>query len=285
MAAESVSDAGARPEAEVQSHYSRGDLAERIFAILEEDGRDLAALTQADIAPFDEMHVRGREATESLRDHAGFTADMQILDVGSGMGGPARFLAQSVGCQVTGIDLTEDFCRTANTLAETVGLAGQARFQQASALDLPFDAASFDGAWSQHVQMNIADKAGLYGEIARVLKPGARFAAYDILAGPAGPPHYPCPWAPQPDISFLIAPEAWRTSVEAAGFAVEHWCDRSPEARAWFVEASAKAKADPSIAERRTRVMGVEIGQRIKNLRRSLDEDRVVLMEAVFRRN
>lgn len=277
-------EADRRPEKQVAAHYGRGGLAERIFAVLRDEGRDLTALTQADVAPYDEMHVRGRAASDSLRDRAGFTAAMHVLDVGSGAGGPSRFLAESVGCRITGIDLTPDLCRAAAALTEAVGLSDRVRFQVASALDLPFEDAAFDGAWSQHVQMNIADKARLYGEIARVLKSGARFAAYDILAGPAGAPYYPCPWAPVPEISFLIDPETWRAAVEGAGFVTRHWRDRSAEGLAWFEGMASANAADPDAAARRVRVVGTEAVERIQNLRRSLEDERAVLIEAVFRK-
>ena len=268
----------------IEAHYGRGDMAAKIFAVLEEDGHDLSALTLEDLTPFDEMHVRGRQATAELAGAAGFANGMHILDVGCGLGGPTRFVAATHGCRVTGIDLTADFVQSAQSLAAKVGLSELVGYRQASALDLPFADAGFDGAWSQHVQMNIADKPGLYREIARVLKPGARFAVYDILAGPAGPPHYPCPWAPQPEISFLIEPAPWRALLEASGFEIEHWRDPSSEGLAWFAEMADKAKADPHAATRRERVVGPELRARIGNLRRSLEENRVVLIEAVSRR-
>jgi len=268
----------------VEAHYGRGDMAAKIFAVLEEDGHDLNTLTVEDLTPFDEMHVRGRQATVELAKLASFTEGMHILDVGCGLGGPTRFVAATHGCRVTGIDLTADFVESAESLAEKVGLSGQVSYRQASALELPFEDASFDGAWSQHVQMNIEDKPGLYREVARVLKPDARFAIYDILAGPAGPPHYPCPWAPEPEISFLIEPEPWRTLLEESGFEIESWRDTSSEGLAWFAEMSAKAKEDPHAATQRERVVGPELRERIGNLRRSLEENRVVLIEAVSRR-
>ena len=268
----------------VESHYSKSDLTERILELLAEAGADLEALTLEELAPVDEMHVRGRQATAELAERAGFSGGMRVLDVGCGMGGPTRFLAKTSGCRVVAIDLTEDLLRTAAELARRSGLGDRIEYRQADALALPFEDAGFDGAWSQHVQMNIADKAGLYGEIARVLKPGARLAVYDILGGPAGPPHYPCPWAREPAISFLAEPEAWRAQVEASGFELESWRDTSELGRAWFVEMSEKAKADPETQFGRARIMGPDFIERIGNLRRSLEEDRVVLIEAIWRR-
>ena len=271
-------------EPRVAAHYSKSDLADGILGLLADAGADLDALTLEDLAPFDEMHVRGRQATADLAAAAGFGADMSLLDVGCGVGGAARFVARTHGCNVTGIDLTEDLLTTARELTRRSGLEPRVSYRRASALALPFEDASFDGAWSQHVQMNIADKAGLYGEIARVLKPGGRFAAYDILTGPAGPPHFPCPWAREPEISFLIAPDAWRAQVEESGFALESWRDTTDLGRAWFAEMSDKAAQDPEAAAARMRIMGADFQERIGNLRRSLEEDRVTLIEAVWRR-
>ncbi|MGF1608952.1 MAG: class I SAM-dependent methyltransferase, partial [Kiloniellales bacterium] len=232
----------ANPETHVEAHYTRDDMAARILAVLGEQGVDVEALTLDDLAPLDEMHVRGREATLSLIERAGFTRDMQILDVGCGLGGPTRVLAAATGCRVTAVDLTEEFVRSAAVLAAKVGLSGQVTYRRANALALPFEDASFDGAWSQHVQMNIEDKPRLYGEIARVVQPGGRFAAYDILAGPAGPPYYPCPWAVDPAYSFLIAPEPWRGLLEKSGFVIEQWHDRTEAGLDWFARMAEKAK-------------------------------------------
>ncbi len=271
-------------ETRVAAHYSKSDLTEGILGLLAEAGADLEALTLEDLEPFDEMHVRGRRATADLAAAAGFGPGMELLDVGCGMGGAARFVARTHGCRVTGIDLSEDLLATARELTRRAGLEARAVYWQASALALPFDDASFDGAWSQHVQMNIADKSGLYREIARVLKPGTRFAAYDILAGAAGPPHFPCPWAREPEISFLIAPEAWRAHLEDSGFELESWRDTSALGRAWFAEMSERAARDPEAAIGRMRIMGADFVERIGNLRRSLEEDRVTLIEAVWRK-
>lgn len=274
----------AEHEASVAQHYAKADLTERVLEVLAAEGADLEALTLDDLGAVDEMHVRGRQATAELAERAGFTEGMAVLDVGAGMGGPSRHLAARYGCRVTGIDLTEDLCAAANELARRVGLSDRASYRQGNALALPFAAASFDGAWSQHVQMNIADKAGLYGEIARVLKPGGRFAAYDILAGPAAPPHYPCPWARDPAISFLIAPEPWRALLEANGFALESWRDTTDLGLAWFAEQAERAARAGAAANLRTKIMGGDLKERLANLRRSLEEERVVLIEAVWRK-
>ncbi len=201
----------------VQDHYSKSDLGGAILAALQRRGKDIDNLQLADLEAVDEFHVRGREATRELARRAGVDARSQVLDVGCGIGGAARTLAHEFGARVTGIDLTDEYCRAATMLTERVGLAERVTFRQASALDLPFPDASFDVVWTQHAAMNIPDKPRLYGECSRVLKPGGMLAIYDILAGPTSPVHFPVPWARAPETSFLVTPVELRALVEAAG--------------------------------------------------------------------
>ena len=203
--------------AEVERHYGRGGLLDRILAALKEAGKDIDHLTIDDLAPIDELHSRRRQATKDLASMLAPKPGERVLDIGSGLGGPARYLAKVCGCRVTGIDLTAEFVATAADLTRRAGLAGQVDFQQASALDLPFPDASFDLAWSQNVAMNIADRPRYYAEMRRVLVPGGRLAIQDVAQGPGGPPHYPVMWADTPATSFLRTPEETRTLLEAAG--------------------------------------------------------------------
>ena len=139
---------------------------------------------------------------------------MQVLDVGCGIGGPARFFAEARGCHVTGIDLTEEFVQVATELTRRCGLSKLASFRQGSALDLPFDAGSFDAATLIHVGMNIADKAGCSTNVRRVLKPGALFCVYDVMRADEGDLPYPMPWAQTAETSFVETPETYRRLLE-----------------------------------------------------------------------
>ncbi|MBI5617913.1 MAG: methyltransferase domain-containing protein [Gammaproteobacteria bacterium] len=265
----------------VQSHYTVTDLGQRILDTLTRAGRDPSRITAEDLAPIDEFHIRGRAATLDLARAAQLDRAMTVLDVGSGLGGPARTLASEYGCRVTGIDLTDEYCRAARMLSELLGLGELLQFQQGDALDLPFPAASFDAVWTEHVAMNIADKARLYAEMFRVLKPGGTLAIYDILSGPTAPVHFPVPWARTPETSFLASPEELRTHLTDVGFGVTDWVDSTETGKAWFV----------ALAERIRRVglpplsfallMGDDFPAMAENQRRNLEEGRIVVAQVV----
>ena len=173
---------------QVSRHYSSGNLMARLRAALAAEGIDPDRPTVEQLAPFDHFHGRGLEATQQAADLVAPTPADHVLDVGSGIGGPARYFARRFGCRVSGIDLTAEFCEVARVLTRAVGLADRVAFEQSNALAMPFAEASFDGAYSMNVSMNIVDKVGLYREVRRELKPGAWFVLAEIAQGPAGPP-------------------------------------------------------------------------------------------------
>jgi ubiquinone/menaquinone biosynthesis C-methylase UbiE len=221
-------------ETEVSSHYTHGDLLKAIDAALVKAGKDPATPRLEDLAPIDEFHVRGREATHELGAHLGLRQADVVLDVGSGLGGASRQLAMAYKCQITGIDLTDEYCQVAAALVSRVGLSDRVRYQQGNALAMPFADNSFDVAYTQHVAMNISDKAGLYREVARVLKPGGRLGIYDLLQGEGGPVMFPVPWAQDQSTSFLATPDEMRKLLSGAGFDVANWNDTSEIGKEWF---------------------------------------------------
>jgi ubiquinone/menaquinone biosynthesis C-methylase UbiE len=227
-------------EARVVAHYDAGGLLAGIEAGLAELGTSTQDVTVEDLGPVDEFHIGGRVATSELCERMGLRAQDHLLDVGCGIGGTARFVAATLGCRVTGVDLSPDYVAVAEQLTEWTGLAGRVRYEQASALDLPFADGTFDGAVQIHVGMNIEDKAAMFAEVCRVLRPGARFGLYDVMRLGEAEPTYPVPWAADAATSFLAAPDDYRAALEAAGFAIEGWRDRREFAVEFFAAMRAR---------------------------------------------
>jgi len=265
----------------VEKHYGRGDIRNSIMQALRDMGKDLTQLAPADLAPVDEFHIRGREATVELAHRAGLQPGLRVLDVGSGLGGSVRYLASAHHVQATGIDLTTEYVDVARALAEFVGLQDQVTFRQSSALDLPFEAGAFDVVWTEHVQMNIADKQAFYAEIARVLVPRGRLVFHDIFQGPGGPLHFPVPWAEEPPISFLITPEAVRHVLEAVGFRILEWEDKSQPSLAWFRAVVETLQRSGPLPLGLHLLMGDTAKAKFENNIRNLQEGRFVVCQAV----
>ncbi len=234
---------------DVASHYSGGgDLSDAIADSLRRAGKDLGKLTTADLATVDEFHIRARRATLEVAGFLNLDRASHVLDIGSGLGGPARTLAETIGCHVTGIDITQAFCDAATTLSRWVGLSDRVDFRQGDATSLPFDSAMFDAAMTIHVAMNIAAKDRMFAEARRVVKPGGRFVAYDVLQGEGGEVRYPVPWAREPSISHLATPGTMATLLADAGFRILKVEDSTEEGQRWFEEIAAHlAKSAPAV--------------------------------------
>jgi len=230
-----------------------------------------AALTPEMLSPVDEFHVRGQDATRELGAALGLQAGQRVLDVGSGLGGPSRHMARAHGCHVTGIDLDAGFTAVATALAARCGMAAEVEYHQGSALDLPFPAASFDAAYTQHVGMCIADKATLYAGIRRVLRPGARFGIYDLLQGDGGDALYPAPWADRAEDSHLVTEAALCALLHHAGFRVLSVEDRSKAARDWLAAMRAAGPQRLSLAL----VLGPDSATQGRNQAQNLLQGRV----------
>lgn len=228
---------------DVANHYSDSDaLVESIAASLRAAGIDPASATTAVLAGVDEFHIRGREATLALAERMGIGADTSVLDIGSGLGGTARALAEAFRCSVTGIDLTPSFCAAATELSRWTGLDGRTTFRVGDACALPFDDDSFDAAITIHAAMNIPDKAAVYREARRVLRPAGVFAIYDVLQGEGGDVLFPVPWAREPSISHLATPAEMRDMLTSAGFELLEEVDSTEESLAWFRDLSERMK-------------------------------------------
>lgn len=225
----------------VSTHYQGGGgLIRKITDKLHSSGIDISALSAADLEPIDEFHFRGRQATLELASKMELSPSDHVLDLGSGLGGVARTLADQYGCDVTGIDLTPEFCDAATEMSRWVDLGDKTRFVLGDATALPFDDDQFDSAITVHAAMNIPAKDKMYAEAKRVLKPGARFAIYDILQGEGGAALYPAPWAMEPDISHLATTEDMQSLLTDAGFRIVDVTDSTVESLDWIESRPAK---------------------------------------------
>jgi ubiquinone/menaquinone biosynthesis C-methylase UbiE len=206
--------------ADITKHYAADGLLTRLESALRDDGIDPAHATIEALAPYDHFHGRGLEATEDMAKLHAMGPTDHLLDIGSGLGGPARWLSARFGCRVTGIDLTPEFCAIAEHLTRRVGMDARVHFHRGSALAMPFADATFDGAYSMFVSMHIENKAGLYREIRRVLKPDGWLVLSEIARGTDGDVSYPMPWAATQAESFLATVEDTRVALQGAGFTV-----------------------------------------------------------------
>jgi ubiquinone/menaquinone biosynthesis C-methylase UbiE len=267
----------------INKHYGQSEFSAKILTALQEAGKNIDALTREDLSSFDEYHGGGLEATRELAQLAELREGLQVLDIGSGIGGPARTLAEEFGCRVTGLDLTEEFCRTAVVLTDLLHLSDLVTFRQGDALDMPFDDETFDVVWTQGVLMNIEDKKRLFERIHRVLRPGGRLALQTELSGNREELHYPNYWAEDASFSFFIPPDECRRLLLESGFKELVWRDISDE-------------MSKSSSQRRTKRAKAPIGfsvmaksedqERIwaENGRRNLQEGRMVVIRALFER-
>jgi len=268
----------------VSAHYTSGNLEEKIIAGLRAAGKDPDALALDDLTPVDQFHLGGKPATLQLIERAGFWPGMHVLDVGGGLGGPARTLAVEAGCIVTVLDLSEEFCRVGAMLTARTGLTDAVTFQHGSALAMPFADEEFDAVWTQHATMNIAEKERLYEEIHRVLRPGGRLAMHDAMAGPVQPIHFPVPWARDPTISFLRSPEAIRTLLTEIGFRVVEWADERETIVAAVQRQVSIMTLNGPLPLGIQQLVGTEFLTMLKNVGRNLEENRLTIIRGVFER-
>lgn len=252
-------------EKAVIDHYTQSNLATVILAEARRGAADPACLSVADLAPYDEFHIGGRRATQYFMDRLNPARGTKVLDIGCGIGGAARFVAATYGVAVTGIDLTPEFIETARELSAAAEMKGDPVFVTGSATDLPFDDGLFDVAFTIHAAMNIEDKAGMYREAARVLKPGGIFGIYDIMAGNGEALEFPVPWSPGPETSFLVTQNEIKRLLLSAGFEIIYEESR----RDFALETFARAQGEKPAAHRPP-----DFPRRSANLRRNVEAGR-----------
>ena len=269
---------------EVEAHYSRGDLYRTIADALTAAGKDMNDLRPKDLEPLEHFHGRGVRATAELAASLAPAPEHEILDIGSGIGGPARYFARTFGCRVVGVDLTAEFCEVARRLNQAVGLADNIVIKQASATDLPFTDGRFDAAYSQNVSMNIADKAAFFGEAQRVLRPGGAFALSELALGDGGPVIYPTPWSSDGVHSFLLSEQETVAALEGAGFEILSVQDNGPlmlqfyQAQREAVARDGPPKLGPFL------LMGAQAKEKGRNAARNVEEGRARVIEILCRR-
>jgi ubiquinone/menaquinone biosynthesis C-methylase UbiE len=270
---------------EVASHYSRGDLLARLNAALKGDGVDPDHPTVEALAPYDQFHGRGLEATVELADLMEARAGDHILDVGSGIGGPARYVARRFGCRVSGIDLTAEFCEVARHLTRLLELDDRVDFQLGNATAMPFVSASFDGAYSMNVSMNIADKPAFYREIHRVIKPGGWLVLAEVAKGEGGDVEYPTPWAATARTSYLSTPEETHRMLTDSGFEVVRVESSLEKARAFGIRSRALVERGEKPPHRGVMLIHQDIARSaMANSSRAISEGRTVPIEVVARK-
>ncbi|MEM6888478.1 MAG: methyltransferase domain-containing protein [Pseudomonadota bacterium] len=267
----------------VAAHYTTGALFERIIAALEAAGIKPDAATASDLMAGDQFHTGGLASTEHLVRQLSVTAETKILDVGCGIGGTSRFLADRTGAHVTGVDLTPEFIETSAALGAMVGLSGRTEYHVGSALNMPVADDAFDLAVMMHVGMNIADKETLFAEVARTLRPGGTFALFEVMRGPEVTDLlFPLPWSSVAETSFVAPPGAYVAYAESAGFRLNRETDRSAFAADFFHEMRRRIETEGPSPFGIGLMMGDTAPEKISNYVKNLGAGRVRPTEMIF---
>lgn len=272
-------------QADVSRHYAHGSLTEAIRAGIVSLGKAIDTVSVDDLAPVDEFHIGGRRASQEFLDQLGLSGHMHVLDVGCGLGGPARFVASRYGSRVTGIDLSAEYVETGNALCKWVGLNQRISLQQGSALEMPFSEGTFGGAYMLHVGMNIEDKERLASELMRVLRPQSPLGIYDVMRTGPGDLTYPVPWATTADLSAVGEPERYKKALQEAGFTVIAERNRRDFALDFFADLRARTAAAGGPPPLGLHVlMGKDTPEKVQNMIDNISDGRIAPVELIARR-
>ena len=269
------------PNDVIVSHYENVDLYQRITDALQSAGKNLDAITVEDLVEVDEFHIGGIQATNDLLDQLDIGPETRVLDIGSGLGGPARHISSRYDAKVTGIDLTPEVVETAIRLTDLCKL--DIKFHVGSALDIPLEDGGFDLATLIHVGMNLPDKATLFTETARVLRPEGVFAVYDVMSIAKNHPNFPVPWASMKAGSFLEPPEKYRSAAEAAGFVLLAERARVEFALDFFKKLKADTEKNGPSQVGLHLVMGPDTPTKIKNMVDAIRDGWIAPVEMLFK--
>jgi ubiquinone/menaquinone biosynthesis C-methylase UbiE len=267
----------------VAEHYARGNLLAAIRDGLSRLGKTETNVTAEDLAPVDEFHIGGRASTEDVARQLTLTASDRVLDIGCGLGGPARQIAARYGCHVSGIDLTRDYVEAGIVLSAWLQLDERISLQHGDALALPFTDGSFTAAYMLHVGMNIADKDALFTEAARVLRAGGRFAIFDVMRTSDGELSYPLPWASTADTNAIGSPGQYRDALSAAGFEIVSQRELRDVALDYFARQRAQVAAKPAILGVHT-LVGARRPEMVRNMSESISTGRISPIELIARK-
>jgi ubiquinone/menaquinone biosynthesis C-methylase UbiE len=265
----------------VESHYSHGELLEAIRSGVRQLGKTSETVSVEDLAPVDEFHIGGRIATETFLDQLDLATNDRVLDVGCGLGGASRFVAQRYGCRVTGIDLTDDYVRTGEVLCEWVGLGDLVSLDRGDATATPYEDGAFDKAFMLHVGMNIENKELLALEMFRLLRPGGRLGVYDVMRMGDGELRFPVPWATTSGESRVSTPATYRGTLEAAGFRVVAESDRSEFAMEFFTRLQEEEQGAESSPLGLHVLMGGSAPEKVRNMIENVYQGRVAPVEII----
>jgi len=260
------------------------NLGNHIIDVLEGAGIPPSRWTPEILGPADQIHGGGLRQTQLHAALTEISADMTLLDIGCGIGGPARYFATEFGCRVTGIDITPEYINVARLLSEKVGLSGRLQFDCGDATSLPYSDGYFDMVWALNVTMNIEDRSTLYSEINRVLIPGGVVAISELGQGPNGEPYYPLPWARSQSYNFLMSPQRMRGLLEEAGFTIIEWVDENARRQADNQDPVPKEKGAKSPLTLEM-VRGADYPKRRANSQKSAREGRLTNVMLVAEKN
>jgi SAM-dependent methyltransferase len=258
----------------VADHWAHDDVYTTIVSTLAMMGKPLDRLTLDDLAPVDHVHARGFVATIELADALPIHAGQHIVDIGCGLGGPARYMAHRFGCRVSGVDITKPFVDAANKLTALLHMEDRVSIEDGDGQELPYPDSRFDGAYTQHVTMNVPRRPAFFGEAYRVLKPGAFFALTEHALGTGGNPHYPVPWSPDGRRSYLLPPSETRDLLESAGFRNVTIVDTGPKYVAAYNALIAKADRGELPPLGYHLLMGETAMLKMRNAARNIEEGR-----------